>query len=161
MIRCLLLLALTASLAQALDVDLRLVGWSLLPVASGQRTATGYEVLLADGSRRTIDLTYGRTLWVDDRLGHPRNLHQFWIRATNRGDRASVVCTSTPLWLLAGSCLVLDLLLLRRYLKARRRPGSRGDPPAPPRPSPPGSGRGAPAPTPAAPGSAGSAPPSS
>lgn len=143
--RALLLLALLAVPAAALDIDLRLIGYSFLPVTAARRTADGIVLQLRDGSVRTVDLDYGLLVGTDGEIDRPRILHVHWLRITRTGGRANLVTTSAPLIALAAVCLALDLWLLTRRLRARQ--GRRG------------SGRDGPSPTPAARGSADSAPP--
>lgn len=143
--RAIVLVASFAMLAPALDIDLHLVGYSFLPVTAARRTSDGIVVQLRDGSLRTIDLSYGQLVGTDGEIDRPRILHVHWLRITTAGRRANLVTTSAPLIFLAAVCLVLDLWLLGRRLRARR--DRRG------------SDRDGPSPTPAARGSAGIAPP--
>ncbi len=105
------------SAARAMDLDLRLIGYSFLRVTSAQRTSTGLELTLRDGSHRTVDLTYGYLLGFDGRLDRPTILHQHWLRMTFTGGRANLVCTSTPLLVAALIGLVVDVLLLAKILR--------------------------------------------
>ena len=104
----------------AMDVDLTLIGYSFLPVSSAERTSTGISLTLRDGSRRTVDLSYGYLVGFNGHLEQPRILHHHWLRITHAGGRASVVTTSTPLFALAGICLLLDGFLIVRVIRHRR-----------------------------------------
>jgi hypothetical protein len=141
----LVLLGLLSAPVAALDIDLQLIGYSFLPVASAQRDGDGIDLVLRDGSHRRISLTYGYLVGTNGDITRPLVLHQHWLRISHAGDRASLVTTSLPLVLLAAFCLMLDGVLLARLLKRRR---NRRE-----------SGRDGLSPTPAARGNADSAPP--
>ncbi len=103
--------------ARAMDLDLHLIGYSFLRVTSAQRTPTGLELTMRDGTHRTVDLTYGYLLGFDGQLDRPTILHQHWLRMTFSGGRANLVCTSTPLLVAALIGLVVDVLLLAKILR--------------------------------------------
>ena len=105
------------SAARAMDLDLHLIGYSFLSVTSAQRTPSGLELTLRDGSHRTVDLTYGYLLGFAGQLDRPTILHQHWLRMTFSGGRANLVCTSTPLLVAALIGLVVDALLLAKILR--------------------------------------------
>ena len=124
--RLLLLLSLASACLPGLDLDCRLIGYSFLSVERAEPVADGLLVTLRDGTQRIIDLRYGYLLGTDGHLDRPRILHQHWLRITHDGRRASLVCTSAPLLLLAGGCLLLDGVLLIRLMR-RRWPRSEND----------------------------------
>ena len=116
----------------ALDIDLRLVGYSFLPVESSSVGPDGLIIVLKDGTARRIDLRYTVLIGTDGSISRPQYLHQHWLRLTFTGDRGSLVCTSLPILLVVGFCLLLDVLLLVRYFRRRsRRPEIDRDGPSP------------------------------
>jgi len=144
---CVLVMA--PSIVRAMDIDLSLIGYSFLPVASAERTPAGLSLTLRDGSHRTVDLSYGYLVGFDGHLDHPRILHQHWLRMTHAGGRASLVTTSSPLLIMAGICLVLDGFFIVRMIRRRRRAPTES----------PETDRDGPSPTPTIHGSADIAPP--
>lgn len=131
-LRVLLLLVLLVMPAAAMDIDFRLIGYSFLPVSAARCTADGLVVQLRDGTLRTVDLDHGLLVGTDGEIDRPRILHVHWLRITRAGGRANLVTTSAPLIALAAVCLVLDLWLLTRRLRARRdRRGNDRDGPSP------------------------------
>ena len=124
--RLVVLLILATACLPGLDLDGRLIGYSFLSAERAEPVADGLLVTLRNGSQRTIDLRYGYLLGTDGHLERPRTLHLYWLCITHDGRRASLVCTSAPLLLLAGGCLLLDAVLLIRLMR-RRRPRSEND----------------------------------
>ncbi len=110
--------------ATALEVDLRLFGYVYHPEVTLRGTTDRLELVDQAGGIVGFDRQWTLTLAAPE--GRVGTLHECWLRTTHGGGRGHLLF---PTWLwavVAGGCVVVDALLVARWLRRQRGAGATG-----------------------------------